>query len=86
MRTTATHSTIRRTHVSGGLLLGSSASKIELGLGTTHDQGKIPLWPEGKARKNEEFVPLSTKDLELETTMKDITAMKGTVRPTQLQP
>ena len=40
-------------------------------------KGKVPLWPEGKARKNEEFKPKDKKDADLADLLESMQGMQG---------
>lgn len=53
------------------------ASKMCNQMATVCKKGKVPLWKEGKVRKNEEFVALSEQDLKTETMMAEMRKTKG---------
>ena len=40
-------------------------------------KGKVPLWPEGKVRKNEQFKPKDKKDDDIENLLASMKGMPG---------
>lgn len=49
-------------------------------------KGKVPLWPEGKVRKNEQFKPKDSKDDELEDMLAGLKGMPGGGGLTMMKP
>ena len=53
------------------------AKRVCTSMATACKKGRTPLWPEGKVRKNEEFVVLSAEDLKSEKSVEEARQMKG---------
>jgi len=63
--------------VRDGTSAGVVAQRVCIKMAGVCKKGKVPLWPEGKVRKNEQFQPKDKKDLDLERLMESLKDMPG---------
>ena len=65
---------------------GSVAQRVCTKMAGVCKKGKVPLWPEGKVRKNEEFKPKDKKDDDLEKLLASMGGMPGGGGLTMMKP
>ena len=65
---------------------GVAAQRVCTKMAGVCKKGKVPLWPEGKARKNEQFKPKDKKDDDLEDLLASMKGMPGGAGLTMMKP
>ena len=66
--------------------VGTAAQRVCTKMAGVCKKGKVPLYPEGKVRKNEEFKPKDKKDSDMENLLASMKGMPGGDQLTMMSP
>ena len=72
--------------VRDGKSAGVTAQRVCTKMAGVCKKGKVPLWPEGKARKNEQFKPKDKKDDDMDSLLSSLKGMPGGQGLTMMKP